>query len=195
MHIYKIVIAALSISACAFFVYAQQQAPKVAVLCKSKATGATYAAAAKDCSDTSKRSACQTAAGLADPVDCKTFTDDAAYTKYFQDHYPQSVVTCKLTIGIQNMYRQSLPDCDPASIKVSCQPGTSTVVGCKSFGTDYKAAYTYANENLSSAWVTCQGATAADIRVIPATSCSLQSQQEACQSALGYGKPIDCSQG
>jgi hypothetical protein len=195
MHFYKIILAALSIGAGAFLVYAQQQAPKIAVLCKSKATGATYAAAAKDCSDASKKAACQTDEGLADPVDCKQFTNDEEYKKYFQDNYPQSVATCKLTIGIQNMYRQSLPDCNPASVKVSCQPGTSTVVECKSFGKDYKAAYTYANENLSPAFVTCQGATPGSIRVIPATSCSLQAQREACQAAQGYGTPIDCSQG
>lgn len=193
MYIYKIVLAVLSISACTTFIYGQQT-PKFAVLCKSKATGATYAAAARDCTDTSKKAACQTDEGLADPIDCKTFTDDTEYRKYFQDNYPQSGVTCKLTVGIQNLYRQLLPDCDPASIKIFCQPGVTTLVECKSFGKDYKAAYAYVTESLSPALVTCQGPTAGATRIIPATNCSLEAQKEACQTELGYGTPISCTQ-
>ena len=159
-----------------------------AVLCKSKSSGKQYAAFVEDCDREKQESACNTKAGVADPVACKLFTSEAEADKFWAENPMSGLLECKNKASGLG-FRYIAPDCSEGTKKDICTSEYLEVTGCKVFD-DQKELMKEQRTHINRAYVTCL-IEAADTKTdyeVPARDCEPETQKAACVG----GKPTTC---
>lgn len=156
-----------------------------AVLCKSRQTGHNHTAYLENCSKEAQEAACNTHAGIADPVSCKLYTSEPELDKLWADNGLDSILECKVKASGTG-FRYLVPDCSEGSKKDICGMEYLQVTGCKVFGKDLAGLKKAKEAHINKAAVTC---TVAGIEYeIPALDCEPDTKRAACTGA----RPVSC---
>lgn len=161
-----------------------------AVLCKTRLGKVQYAKQVKTCDTASQAEACDTAAGIADPVSCTRYPTDYQLTEFLNSNAQINGLECKLSAS-GTAFRALVGECSVPIANFLCGPKLGVLKTCTFISNDPAARTSWLAEFYNKAMVTCKIKDTGNTYKRPARDCDTDTQRSACP--IDSTDPVGCN--